>query len=37
MSEYQENDVIKSLPCLHDFHSHCIDPWLKVNQKYLKS
>lgn len=29
LSDFEEGDTIKSLPCLHRFHSKCIDQWLK--------
>lgn len=31
LEQYQEGDQVRTLPCLHHFHSRCIDTWL--NQK----
>lgn len=28
LEEWEEGDEVKALPCMHDFHSVCIDPWL---------
>jgi len=27
--EYEQNEVIKTLPCHHEYHNICIDPWLR--------
>eukprot|EP00499_Haloplacidia_sp_CaronLabIsolate_P012881 CAMPEP_0196795314 /NCGR_PEP_ID=MMETSP1104-20130614/35822_1 /TAXON_ID=33652 /ORGANISM="Cafeteria sp., Strain Caron Lab Isolate" /LENGTH=266 /DNA_ID=CAMNT_0042165705 /DNA_START=47 /DNA_END=847 /DNA_ORIENTATION=+ len=29
--DYETGDRIKTLPCLHQFHSACVDRWLRTN------
>ncbi|KAH3875791.1 uncharacterized protein LOC127869470 [Dreissena polymorpha] len=31
MEIYQSGDILKTLPCFHDYHDACIDEWLKEN------
>lgn len=31
MSEYDQGDRLKMLPCFHEFHSQCIDKWITGN------
>ncbi|KAH9288623.1 hypothetical protein KI387_032740, partial [Taxus chinensis] len=30
--EYEEEDMILTLPCKHQYHSGCINDWLKINK-----
>ncbi|CAN8254749.1 unnamed protein product [Cochlearia groenlandica] len=29
----EEEDVVKSLPCSHEFHTLCVDTWFDVSRK----
>ncbi|GFY75314.1 e3 ubiquitin-protein ligase RNF38 [Trichonephila inaurata madagascariensis] len=31
LNDYVNGDVLRILPCFHEFHTPCIDPWLKIN------
>nr|GMD01701.1 E3 ubiquitin-protein ligase At1g63170-like [Ipomoea batatas] len=31
LSNYEDNDEVRELPCSHFFHTACVDKWLKLN------
>ena len=34
MSDFETRQMVRVLPCSHEFHAKCVDKWLKVkNQK----
>lgn len=32
-SKYNEGQILRSLPCTHEFHANCIDEWQKLKRK----
>lgn len=32
MSDFETRQVVRVLPCSHEFHSKCVDKWLKTNR-----
>ena len=32
LCEFEQGDRVRTLPCFHNFHQHCIDPWLVQNK-----
>lgn len=32
LGEYEDGEDVKELPCMHMFHTECVDQWLKLNR-----
>jgi hypothetical protein len=32
MQDFEQNDELRVLPCSHEFHTQCVDRWLKVKK-----
>ena len=37
MCDFESRQVVRVLPCAHEFHSKCVDKWLKVGPTSLFS
>ena len=32
MSDFEQRQLVRVLPCSHEFHAKCVDKWLKVTR-----
>jgi len=34
LESYKANDAVRTIPCFHQFHSRCVDKWLRTKATY---
>ena len=35
LCEFEPRELVRALPCQHEFHANCVDRWLKVRHLHL--
>lgn len=35
MCDFESRQLLRVLPCSHEFHAKCVDKWLKVREEIL--
>jgi E3 ubiquitin-protein ligase RNF13 len=35
LEDYIDDDQVRIMPCKHEFHIECIDPWLTKRKKFV--
>lgn len=37
LEDYIDDDILRTLPCRHEFHASCVDAWLTTHKKFVSS
>lgn len=35
LEDYIDDDILRTLPCRHEFHASCVDAWLTTHKKFV--
>ena len=35
LEDYVDDDILRTLPCRHEFHASCVDAWLTTHKKFV--